>query len=61
MEQNAKGWLGNCSVTDSDNYPACRQAGITLERLAKRGYESMLDYYLKARPEQTFMGLSFTS
>ena len=34
---------------------------ITLERLAKRGYESLLDYYLKVRPEQTFMGLSFTS
>jgi RNA-directed DNA polymerase len=34
---------------------------ITLDRLAKRGYESMLDYYLKVRPEQTFMGLSFTS
>jgi group II intron reverse transcriptase/maturase len=34
---------------------------ITLERLAKRGYESMLDYYLKVRPEQTFMGISFTS
>jgi RNA-directed DNA polymerase len=34
---------------------------ITLERLAKRGYESMLDYYLKVRPEQTFMGHSFTS
>jgi group II intron reverse transcriptase/maturase len=34
---------------------------ITLERLAKRGYESMLDYYLKARPEQKFMGHSFTS
>jgi hypothetical protein len=34
---------------------------ITLERLAKRGYESMLDYYLKVRPEQTFMGNSFTS
>jgi group II intron reverse transcriptase/maturase len=33
---------------------------ITLERLAKRGYESMLDYYLKVRPEQTFMGISFT-
>lgn len=36
-------------------------ATITLERLAKRGYESLLDYYLKVRPEQTFMGLSFTS
>lgn len=34
---------------------------ITLERLAKRGYESMLEYYLKVRPEQTFMGISFTS
>jgi RNA-directed DNA polymerase len=34
---------------------------ITLKRLAKRGYESMLDYYLKVRPEQTFMGHSFTS
>jgi RNA-directed DNA polymerase len=34
---------------------------ITLERLEKRGYESLLDYYLKVRPEQTFMGLSFTS
>jgi RNA-directed DNA polymerase len=34
---------------------------ITLERLAKRGYESMLDYYLKVRPEQTFIGNSFTS
>ena len=34
---------------------------ITLERLAKRGYESMLDYYFKVRPEQTFMGTSFTS
>lgn len=34
---------------------------ITLDRLAKRGYESMLDYYLKVRPEQTFMGHSFTS
>jgi RNA-directed DNA polymerase len=34
---------------------------ITLERLAQRGYESMLDYYLKVRPEQTFMGISFTS
>jgi hypothetical protein len=48
-------------LTDSDNYPACRQAGITLDRLAKRGYESTLDYYLKVRPAQTFMGLSFTS
>jgi group II intron reverse transcriptase/maturase len=34
---------------------------ITLDRLAKRGYESLLDYYLKVRPEQTFMGISFTS
>ena len=34
---------------------------ITLERLAKRGYESMLDYYLIIRPEQTFMGTFFTS
>ena len=34
---------------------------ITLERLAKRGYESMLDHYKKIRPEQTFMGHSFTS
>lgn len=34
---------------------------ITLERLVKRGYESLLDYYLKVRPEQTFMGISFTS
>jgi RNA-directed DNA polymerase len=42
---------------------------ITLERLAQRGYESMLDYYLKVRPVQTFMacpersrrGTSFTS
>ena len=34
---------------------------ITLERLAKRGYESMLDYYFKVRPEQKFMGHSFTS
>lgn len=33
---------------------------ITLERLAKRGYESMLDHYKKIRPEQTFMGTSFT-
>lgn len=33
---------------------------ITLERLAQRGYESMLDYYLKVRPEQSFMGISFT-
>jgi hypothetical protein len=24
---------------------------ITLERLAKRGYESMLDYYLKVSPQ----------
>ena len=24
---------------------------ITLERLAKRGYESMLDYYLKVAPQ----------
>ena len=31
------------------------------DRLAKRGYESLLDYYLKVRPEQTFMGISFTS
>jgi len=34
---------------------------ITLDRMAKRGYESMLDYYFKVRPEQTFMGISFTS
>lgn len=34
---------------------------ITLDRLAKRGYESLLDHYLKVRPEQTFMGVSFTS
>ena len=34
---------------------------ITLERLAKRGYESLLDYSLQVRPEQQFMGLSFTS
>lgn len=34
---------------------------ITLKRLAQRGYESMLAHYLKVRPEQTFMGLSFTS
>ena len=31
---------------------------ITLERLAKRGYVSLLDYYAKSRPEQTFMGWS---
>ena len=34
---------------------------ITLERLAKRGYEPMLDHYLKVRPEQTFMGTYFNS
>ena len=34
---------------------------ITLERLAKRGYESMLEYYISVRLDQTFMGLSFTS
>jgi hypothetical protein len=34
---------------------------ITLERLAKRGYESLLDYYLKVRPDQTLMGISFAS
>ena len=34
---------------------------ITLERLEKRGYESLLDYYLKVRPEPSFMGISFTS
>lgn len=34
---------------------------ITLKRLAQRGYESLLDHYLKVRPEQTFLGLSFTS
>ena len=34
---------------------------ITLKRLAQRGYESMLDHYKKIRPEQTFMGHSFTS
>lgn len=34
---------------------------ITLKRLAQRGYESMLAHYLKVRPEQTFIGLSFTS
>ncbi len=33
---------------------------ITLERLAKRGYESMLEHYKKIRPEQMFMGTSFT-
>ena len=33
---------------------------ITLKRLAQRGYESMLDHYKKIRPEQTFMGHSFT-
>jgi RNA-directed DNA polymerase len=33
---------------------------ITLKRLAKRGYECVLDCYLKVRPEQTFMGSSFT-
>jgi len=33
---------------------------ITLKRLAKRGYESMLEHYMKIRPEQTFMGYSFT-
>jgi len=53
--------MGDCTVTDSDHHPACRQAGITLDRLAKRGYESLLDYYLKVRPEHTFMGISFTS
>jgi RNA-directed DNA polymerase len=30
---------------------------ITLERLAKRGYVSLLEYYTKLRPEQSFMGL----
>lgn len=34
---------------------------ITLERLAKRGYVSLLDYYLKVRPVQSFMGTSITS
>ena len=33
---------------------------ITLQRLSQRGYESMLDHYKKIRPEQTFMGHSFT-
>ena len=33
---------------------------ITLKRLAQRGYESMLEHYKKIRPEQTFMGHSFT-
>ena len=33
---------------------------ITLERLAKRGYKSMLEHYKKIRPEQMFMGTSFT-
>lgn len=33
---------------------------ITLKRLAQRGYVSMLDHYLEIRPEQTFMGHSFT-
>ena len=33
---------------------------ITLERLAKRGYVSLLDYNTKQRHEQTFMGISFT-
>ena len=34
---------------------------ITLERLAKRGYGSWLVSYVKVRPEQTAMGISFTS
>lgn len=33
---------------------------ITLKRLSQRGYESMLDHYKKIRPEQMFMGHSFT-
>ena len=33
---------------------------ITLKRLSQRGYESMLEHYKKIRPEQTFMGHSFT-
>jgi hypothetical protein len=54
-EPNAKGWVGDS--TESYTYHHDHSLG----RLAKRGYESMLDYYLKVRPEQTFMGIPFTS
>ncbi len=33
---------------------------ITLSRLEKKGYESILDYYIKVHPELSRMGISIT-
>ncbi len=45
MEQNTDGRMG------SSTKPKVMITTITLERLRKRGYEAMLDYYSKVSPQ----------